>query len=101
MLAEELLEFHVAETDVDIADALADIIFVAVGSMYKLTGSSRKAESIMAEVIKANYEKGAKKDENGKIVKPSDFKGPEAEIAKIMDSKWDSYLENNRHIYED
>ena len=101
MIVEEIQEFYEAETDVDMADALADIIFVAVGSLYKLTGDSFKAESIMAAVLKANYEKGAKKDMNGKTVKPSDFVGPEAKIAEILDSRWASYLGKNGHIYED
>lgn len=103
MLLEELVEFYEATTAVDRADALADIIFVAVGSLYKLTGSAHKAESIMAEVITANFKKGSTKDENGKIVKPQDFVGPEKEIAKILEDDteglWGSYLEKNGHIY--
>ena len=100
MLAEELQEFLEADTDVDKADALADLIFVAVGSLYKLTGDTYKAEAIMAEVIKANFRKGATKNEFGKIIKPDDFVGPEVEIAKVLSSKWESYVGDNAHIYE-
>ena len=100
MLFEEWQEFVDAETDIDMADALADLIFVAVGGLYKLSGDAYRAECIMAEVIKANFKKGATKNEYGKVVKPADFVGPETEIEKILEPNWDSYINKNGHIYE-
>lgn len=103
MLWEELKEFADAKTNVDEVDALADIIFVAIGSLYKKVGSVEKAEAVMRAVIEANFRKGTKKNEAGKIQKPTNFVGPEAELQKIIDSGteslWGSYLDKNKHIY--
>lgn len=70
---------------VEEADALADIIFVAVGSLYKLTGGSiLRTMRILDEVIDANNSKGKDKKE-GKITKPKDFVGPEKAIRNILE----------------
>jgi predicted HAD superfamily Cof-like phosphohydrolase len=66
------------------ADALADIIFVAVGSLYKLVGDVNKTEDILNAVIAANNTKSTKKNEQGKITKPKDFVGPEDIIKNII-----------------
>lgn len=66
------------------ADALADIIFVAVGSLFKLTGSKEKVNSILQAVINANEKKGKDVDDNGKIIKPEDFVPPEDVIRLIL-----------------
>lgn len=69
---------------VDEADALADTAFVAIGGLFKLTGgSTSKTIDILQAVIHANKTKGKDK-ENGKITKPADFVGPEAEIKEIL-----------------
>lgn len=86
MLQEEVEELYKATTPTDIADALADIIFVAVGSLYKFTeGSELKLMAIMDAVIQANHRKGTEKI-NGKIVKPTDFVGPEDTIRSILEN---------------
>lgn len=72
------------EWEVNQADALADTIFVAVGSLFKLTGSAAKTMKIIEAVIEANQEKGSEKDENGKIIKPEGFVPPEARIKEIL-----------------
>ncbi len=84
MLLEELDEYLGAKTKVDQADALADIIFVAIGSLFKLTGDSDKAEDIMNVVCAANNQKGKTKDKDGKITKPIDFVSPEEMIEEIL-----------------
>lgn len=84
MLAEELQELIMAETKVDVADALGDIIWVALGSLAKLTKSSQDVEDIMLAISGANWTKG-KNTKSGKITKPYDFVGPEHMIAKILD----------------
>ena len=84
MLLEELEELKVADNKVDVADALADIIWVAVGSLSKLTKSYNKVESIMQAVAAANWTKGTDTD-NGKITKPVNFVGPEEMIEKILE----------------
>jgi predicted HAD superfamily Cof-like phosphohydrolase len=82
----ELIETKEFKTEwkVNQADALADSIFVAVGSLFKLTGSSDKTLKIIQAVISANQEKGSNKDENGKIIKPLDFVAPEERIKEIL-----------------
>ena len=89
MLEEELGEYALASMMpndlVDEADALADIIFVAVGSLYKLCGNDKiKFDSIMTAVTACNNLKGKTKDANGKVSKPEGFEGPEKMIAKVL-----------------
>jgi predicted HAD superfamily Cof-like phosphohydrolase len=87
MLQEELDELHEAFKNndrVEIADALADIIYVAMGTMAK---HGMDYERIMHEVCQSNeskYQKDSEtdelvlvKNENGKIVKGENFKSPD------------------------
>ena len=86
MLREELIEYLEAEDIVDEADALADIMFVCAGSLYKLTGGdSQKVEDILLAVTAANNLKPTKKDSDGKIVKGDKYVKPEPMIKKILD----------------
>lgn len=66
------------------ADALADTIFVAVGSLFKLTGDVQKTFDILQAVTDANAEKGSDKDANGKVIKPAGFIPPEDRIRDIL-----------------
>jgi predicted HAD superfamily Cof-like phosphohydrolase len=84
MLLEEVDEYLGAKTYVDQADAIADIIFVAIGSMYKLTGDVDMVYDIMNVVCAANNQKGKAKDADGKIKKPMGFVPPEEMIEKIL-----------------
>lgn len=87
MLEEELDEFyeaHLGNDAVSQADALADIVFVALGSLYKLTGDHHKVEEIMEAVCNANDQKGTKKNKKGKIMKEKDFIPPEVSIKRIL-----------------
>ena len=90
MIEEELHELGDAYrngTIVDEADALADIIFVAVGSLYKLCGADKqKVNDILIAVTAANNLKTQTKDADGKIIKPSDFIGPEEMIEAILNA---------------
>lgn len=102
MLKEEVDEFAVSRELPNTAKELADIIFVAVGSLYKLTGANHeKTEKILEEVIKANYAKGGERVE-GKVVKGKDYVNPEGIIEEILTTPpnlWGSYLDKNEHIY--
>ena len=88
MLDEEINEYMEAGITGDVvgqADALADIIVVAVGGLYKLCdGDDYKFDDIMLAVTAANNTKSSTKDENGKIVKPYNFTGPESMIEDIL-----------------
>ena len=84
MLKEELIELIVADTRVDVADALGDIIFVAVGSLYKLTKDVDKVKDILLAITAANNQKKQEVNGIGKIIKPDDFVGPESMIEEIL-----------------
>lgn len=85
MIKEELLELLIADNRVDVADALADIIFVALGSLSKLTKDEQKVHDIMMVVCAANNLKG-RDTVGGKITKPEGFSGPEGMIKEILDA---------------
>ena len=63
-------------------DALLDLAFVAMGSVYKMLGSEDLTESAMDAVIAANNRKGTEKVD-GKIKKPDDFVGPEKDLLEL------------------
>jgi len=88
MLDEELEEYMEAALTGDRvgqADALADILVVATGALFKLCeGNPYKFDDIMLAVTTANNTKADKKNEQGKIVKPVDFIGPESMIESIL-----------------
>jgi phosphoribosyl-ATP pyrophosphohydrolase len=90
MLQEEVNEFKDAlmKSDrVEIADALADIIYVAMGTMAKL---GMDYEKIMNEVCLSNESKYTDgvlvKNEVGKIQKGADFKSPDLRfVSEVSD----------------
>ncbi len=87
MLAEELEEYGVSRDLPNTAKELADIIFVAVGSLYKLTGANHiKVGEILQLVVDANQAKGIKKNIDGKVQKGKDYVNPEDDIAKILET---------------
>ena len=69
MLFEEIEEYGVSRDLDNQAKELADIVFVAIGSLYKMTGSPSRTKEILDIVISHNDNKGTKKDKNGKIQK--------------------------------
>ena len=88
MLEEELQEYMDAGIDDDIvaqADALADILIVATGSLFKLVeGDVEKFNDIMLAVTSANDLKPEKKV-NGKIIKGDKYVAPEPMIKEILE----------------
>lgn len=80
-MKEELDEFLWAKTDVDQADAMLDLIYLALGTMVEM---GIRPENLFEIVHKANmsklWEDGKPRVENGKIVKPPHFKKPEPEL---------------------
>lgn len=89
MLDEEVEEYMVAALEDDAvgqADALADILIVATGSLYKLVGGDKyKFDDIMLAVTAANNNKSYLKNGQGKIIKNVGFVGPELVIKGILD----------------
>ncbi len=88
MLKEELIELIIADNKVDVADAIGDIIFVALGSLSKLARTEQNVSDIMLSICAANDQKKAEVrpdgEQAGKIVKPLDFVGPEEAISRIL-----------------
>jgi len=58
----------------DVADALGDLIFIAIGGLGKL---GYNPEDILLRITEANEKKGSKKDADGKIIKDIDFVEPD------------------------
>lgn len=56
-----------------IADAAGDLIYIAIGTLYKL---GYDAEEVLATICDANDKKGKTKDAFGKIIKSEDFVEP-------------------------
>lgn len=84
MLQEELDEFVDAETRIDQFDALLDLTFVLVGTLGKLGITAHQISEGYDAVLAANNKKSREKNEHGKITKPADFVGPEADLARIL-----------------
>ncbi len=86
MLNEELDEFYDSDSIENRAKELADIVFVALGSLYKFTGDANKVKDILSIVIEHNSNKGTEKDENGKVKK---VKQPSCEpsIKKVLEQR--------------
>jgi predicted HAD superfamily Cof-like phosphohydrolase len=78
-ISDSLDAIPVHKTSGSIADAYGDIIFVAVGSLWKL---GYDPSIVLQNVIDANNNKGNKKDPDGKIIKEEGFDHPEHDNAK-------------------
>jgi len=90
MLQEELDEFiEAVEANDPVAmfDALLDLDFVRVGTLGKMNISPIAQVEGYEAVLQANESKSSKKNHLGKITKPTDFVGPEANLQKILNSR--------------
>ena len=94
MLDEEVVEYLESYSDANELKELADIIFVAVGSMVKKVGVE-KARAVMDIVINHNSKKANKKV-NGKVTKEGSVGKAEDEIKESLKS----YYNRNEHIYK-
>lgn len=89
-LHEELDEFCTASNNGDIvgvSDALADLVYVALGTAYKM---GLPFDKIWAAVHSANMRKVSGQTKRGNKVdakKPEGWIGPEAEIARAINAK--------------
>ena len=72
-------------TDVDRLDKACDAIVYAIGSIAKLGLDHHGITKALNIVNNANKAKlGMARDKHGKLLKPDDFVGPEAELAKLL-----------------
>ena len=92
-LDEELLELQAGWEDTNIVnqvDALVDLIYFALGGLYKKGLSAKQIEHVFGLVHDANMTKSigkvAKRYVEGTIdaVKPTDFRGPELAIKEYL-----------------
>ena len=75
-------------TDVDRLDKAIDAIVFAVGSIAKLGLTPPQIREAIVRVTTANLQKlSMPKDEFGKLTKPADFIGPEAQLQSILDER--------------
>ena len=75
-------------SDVDRLDKAIDAIVFAIGSIAKLRLTPEQISKAISIVTNANLQKlTMPKDEHGKLTKPADFVGPEAELQKILDER--------------
>jgi len=86
-LEEEIMELqtaHQMEDLVGVADALADLVYVALGTAYQM---GIPFDAVWAAVHKANMTKARGITKRGMAVdavKPIDWVGPEAEITEAL-----------------
>ena len=72
-------------TDVDRLDKACDAIVYAIGSIAKLGLDHHGITKALNIVNNANKAKlGMARDKHGKLLKPTNFTGPEAELAKLL-----------------
>lgn len=93
LLVEEMNEYLSAEHDddlVEVCDGLADIVVVALGSLYAYVGRV-VAEEILGEVASSNLSKVVDgkviKDDSGKVLKPDGYFKPN--IRGILEARLD------------
>ena len=72
-------------TDVDRLDKACDAIVYAIGSIAKLGLDHHGITKALNIVNNANKAKlGMARDKHGKLLKPANYTGPEAELAKLL-----------------
>ena len=75
-------------TDVERLDKACDAIVFAFGSIFKLGLNPEQAARAVSIVMSANLAKlSMPKDEFGKLTKPADFVGPEAQLQELLDER--------------
>lgn len=75
-------------TDVERLDKACDAIVFAFGSIFKLGLNPEQAARAVSIVMSANLAKlSMPKDEFGKLTKPTDFVGPEAQLQGLLDER--------------
>jgi predicted HAD superfamily Cof-like phosphohydrolase len=74
-------------SDVDRLDKACDAVVYAIGSIAKLGLDHHGITKALNIVNAANKAKlGMPRDEHGKLLKPDNFVGPEAQLQELLDS---------------
>ena len=100
LLAEEMYEYTIAENEndlVEIADALADIIYIACGTAVSY---GIPLDDVFEEVHASNMAKLVDgkplKREDGKVIKPADWNPPDVE--GVLKKSHEEYILRNARI---
>ncbi len=92
LLFEESAEFNDARSgrEVDQLDALCDVVYVAVGAMWKMGLTTSEIEQAMSVVCDSNDSKSAAKSLShikSSIIKGVDFIPPEPRLQEILNGR--------------
>ena len=90
MLQEELDEFKLAVSQGDrvaMFDALLDLDFVRIGTLWKMGIYPLTQVEGYEAVLQANESKSSTKNAAGKITKPANFVGPETKLQELLDRR--------------
>ena len=76
-------------TEVERLDKACDKAIIAIGSMAKLGLNPQQITKALNIVMQVNFTKlkSAQVDSTGKLLKPSDFEGPELALQSILDER--------------
>lgn len=107
-LREEVLSYEESETDkpvlrqglsrIEVADALGDIIYVAMGTMAKLGINYEMVMDAICTSNESKYTDGKLvKNEQGKILKGTNFKAPD--LSFVNDKASQEAVKNNSGMY--
>ncbi len=90
LLNEELVEFITAHTDLKKLDALADIVYVAIGAMWKMGLSKNQIVTAMHIVCDSNDTKEVHKVPpriKANIVKGPNYVPPDQQLEALLDER--------------
>lgn len=90
-ISRAIVQYVIGDTpisDVDRLDKAIDAIVFAIGSIAKLGLNVEQIHRAIGAVTEANLQKlSMPKDEHGKLMKPKDFVGPEAQLQAVLDER--------------
>lgn len=89
LMVEEIIEFKEAETLVDQADALIDLIYFAIGTCVKMGVEPGELFNIVqaANMAKIWPDGTVHYREDGKVLKPEDWEDPEPKLLKAIEGQ--------------
>ena len=89
LLEEELFELKLAQTDVDDLDALIDLIYIAIGGMWKMGLNADEINAALHIVADSNDTKPAIKTAShikANVDKGKYFIAPEPQLQQLLDN---------------
>lgn len=90
IMAEEFVEFIKANEEVDILDALVDMIYIAIGAMWKMGLDEWQIAAAIEAVCDSNDSKEVNRvapNVKANIVKGANYFRPEERLQEILDER--------------